>query len=196
MVNSAPANAQVFNYPAPPANPYANPWVGPNTPWVYYNGDWFLNGILHYFFGPQYGWAPYYAYAPTYVVRPSNWYGPMWLTWYKERPVYYRNFYRDYPYWVGHREGHRYNRVFYERHHRGQGGGWHKGFHDGSPKRIKSDGRRFDDDRRGRSEGKRIGDDRRGRSDGKRISDDRGGRSDGKGRDHKSDKSGKGKGKD
>ena len=30
------------------------PYVGPNTPWVYYNGDWFLNGILYYFFGPRY----------------------------------------------------------------------------------------------------------------------------------------------
>ena len=42
----------------PPAYPLAKPWVGPNTPWVYYNGDWFLNGVLQYFFGPKYGWAP------------------------------------------------------------------------------------------------------------------------------------------
>ncbi len=50
---SAPAHAQYgYNYPPPPADPYAQPWVGPNTPWVNYNGDWFLNGLLYYFFGP------------------------------------------------------------------------------------------------------------------------------------------------
>ena len=71
---STPADAQgypAYSYPAPPRSPYANPWVGPNTPWVHYNGDWFLNGMLYYFFGPRYGWAPYYAYAPTYIVRPN-----------------------------------------------------------------------------------------------------------------------------
>ena len=61
-----------YNYPAPPQNIYANPWVGQNTPWTYYQGDWFLNGILHNNFGNQYGWAPYYAYPTTYIVRPNN----------------------------------------------------------------------------------------------------------------------------
>ena len=71
---SAPAQAQGYIYPAPPPNPYATPWVGPNTPWVYFNGDWFVQGLLYYFFGPQYGWAPYYSYPPTYIERPYNWY--------------------------------------------------------------------------------------------------------------------------
>ena len=56
---SAPAQAQYgYHYPPPPQNIYATPWVGPNTPWVFYQGDWFLNGVLHNFFGTQYGWAP------------------------------------------------------------------------------------------------------------------------------------------
>jgi hypothetical protein len=126
---SAGAQAQYgYNYPPPPADPYSQPWVGPNTPWVYYNGDWFLNGILQYFFGPQYGWAPYYAYPFTYVVRPYNWYEPKWLTWYQRNPHYWENFQRAYPYWRGHREGQRYEQSFYEMHHRGQGAGWQKGF--------------------------------------------------------------------
>src|SRR4030042_3854365 len=125
---SAPSQAQIYEYPSPPPNPYATPWVGPNTPWCYYNGDWFLNGILYYFFGPQYGWAPYYAYPYNYIARPETWYAPRWHAWYQGHPRYYENFNRVYPYWRGHRVEQRYDRDFYERHHRGQGGGWQKGF--------------------------------------------------------------------
>lgn len=131
---STPAYAQGYsgyNYPPPPRNPYANPWVGPSTPWVYYNGDWFLNGTLQYFFGPKYGWAPYYAYAPNYIVRPNNWYAPKWNAWYHGNPHYWQNFHRNYPYWQGHRQGHRYDQRFYNEHHPGQGGGWHQGHRDG-----------------------------------------------------------------
>jgi hypothetical protein len=130
---AAPAQAQVYTYPAPPQNIYATPWVGPNTPWVNYNGDWFLNGVLQYFFGQQYGWAPYYAYPTTYIVRPNYWYGPMWHSWYQRNPVYVNNFVRTYPYWRGHSMGHRYDQKFYSQHHQGHGGGWQKGFHGGPP---------------------------------------------------------------
>ncbi len=122
-----------YSYPPPPPNPYVNPWVGTNTPWVYYNGDWFLNGILYYFFGPRHGWAPYYAYPPTYIVRPPAWYAPKWQVWYRGHPRYYQTFVQRYPYWQGHKVGHRYNEHFYNQHHRGQGEGWHKGFHSGPP---------------------------------------------------------------
>jgi len=125
---SAPSYAQGYEYAPPPADIFAQPWVGPNTPWVYYNGDWFLNGILYYFFGPRYGWAPYYSYAPTYIVRPGDWYAPRWLVWYQGNPQYYQQFQQAYPYWRGHREGQRYDQNFYEQHHSGQGGGWQKGF--------------------------------------------------------------------
>jgi len=125
---SAPSYAQGYNYPPPPQDIYATPWVGPNTPWVYYNGDWFLNGILYYFFGPRYGWAPYYSYAPTYIVRPRTWYAPMWLAWYRGNPHYYENFQQTYPYWREHRQGHRYDQRFFEQHQHGQVGEWHKGF--------------------------------------------------------------------
>jgi hypothetical protein len=118
-----------YSYPAPPPNPYATPWVGPNTPWTFYNGDWFLNGILYYFFGNAYGWAPYYAYAPTYIVRPTYWYAPMWNAWYVGHPHYWESFHRQYPYWRTHRVGHRYDQNFYNSHHHGQGGGWQKGIH-------------------------------------------------------------------
>jgi hypothetical protein len=128
-VMATPSHAQGYQYPPPPADPYASPWVGPGTPWVYYNGDWFLNGILYYFFGPAYGWAPYYAYPPTYIVRPPDWYAPRWFSWYRGHPTYWQSFQREYPYWRSHREGERYGRQFYEQHHRGQGGGWEKGFH-------------------------------------------------------------------
>src|SRR5271157_1130527 len=99
---SAPSYAQAYQYPPPPSDPYASPWVGGNTPWVYYNGDWFLNGILYYFFGPQYGWAPYYSYPPTYIERPGTWYAPRWLAWYQGNPQYYQQFQQAYPYWRGH----------------------------------------------------------------------------------------------
>ena len=129
---SAPSYAQAYEYPPPPQDPLASPWVGPDTPWVYYNGDWFLNGILYYFYGPDYGWAPYYAYAPNYIVRPETWYAPRWLGWYQGRPQYWESFHRQYPYWSGHRQGQRYGQEFFEQHHHGQGGGWQKGFKGGA----------------------------------------------------------------
>jgi hypothetical protein len=124
-----PAPSQAQAYPPPPVRPVATPWVGPNTPWVYYNDDWFLNGVLNYFFGPKYGWAPYYAYPRTYIVRPSKWYAPRWNSWYRSHPVYWNNFKRSYPYWQEHRIGQRYGEDFYRQHHRDQGGGWHHGGH-------------------------------------------------------------------
>jgi hypothetical protein len=132
--SATPSYAQgypAYTYPPPPQNPYANPWVGANTPWVYYNGDWFLNGVLHNFFGPRYGWAPYYSYAPTYIVRPGKWYGQNWNAWYQRHPNHWENFHRNYPYWRGHRQGRHYDQNFYNEHHRGQGGGWHRGGHGG-----------------------------------------------------------------
>jgi hypothetical protein len=127
---SAPAQAQYgHNYPPPPQNVYATPWVGPQTPWVFYQGDWFLNGVLYNFFGNQYGWAPYYTYAPTYIVRPNNWYAPKWQVWYQRNPHYWQGFRRQYPYWAGHKPGQRYDEKFYNRYHHGQGEGWHRGFH-------------------------------------------------------------------
>jgi len=116
-------------YAPPPQNLYATPWVGPNTPWVFYKGDWFLNGILYNNFGNTYGWAPYYAYPPTYIVRPNNWYAMKWNTWYQQNPHYWQNFQRQYPYWAGHQSGQRYDQNFYNRYHRGQGEGWNQGFH-------------------------------------------------------------------
>lgn len=125
---SAPSHAQFYEYSTPPPNPYAQPWVGSNTPWTYFNGDWFLNGLLYYFFGPQYGWCPYYTYAPIYIVRPSEWYVPQWQAWYKGHPNYWEHFRREYPYWRTHRVGQRYDERFYEKHHHGQPGAWQKGF--------------------------------------------------------------------
>ncbi len=121
------SQAQVYAPPPPPEPVVGAPYVGSNTPWVYNGGDWFLNGILYYFFGPRYGWAPYYAYPETYVVRPGQWYGPKWQGWYRAHPVFLRNFRRAYPMWRGHTVGHHYGEEFYNRYHPGQGGGWHHG---------------------------------------------------------------------
>jgi hypothetical protein len=116
-------------YAPPPQNIYATPWVGPNTPWVYYRGDWFLNGMLYNYYGNRYGWAPYYAYPSTYVVRPHNWYEPRWNTWYQQHPHYWQTFSQKYPYWRGHQPGQHYDQNFYNRYHRSQGEGWQRGFH-------------------------------------------------------------------
>lgn len=129
-------------YDPPPQNIYAAPWVGANSPWVFYQGDWFLNGVLYYFYGDRYGWAPYYAYPYTYVVRPYNWYAPKWNTWYQRHPQYVQIFIQRYPYWRSHRHGHRYDQKFYERYHRGQGEGWQKGFHRRAMDRPQPEGRR------------------------------------------------------
>jgi len=120
------SQAQVYA-PAPPG-PILTPWVGTNTPWTFYKGDWFLNGILYLFFGPKIGFAPYYAYPPVYIVRPTNWYEPRWNAWYQGHPQYWQNFERQYPYWRGHQPGKHYDQNFYNRYHSGQGGGWQKGF--------------------------------------------------------------------
>jgi hypothetical protein len=129
-------------YAPPPPNPYATPWVGPNTPWVFYQGDWFLNGMLYHFYGDQYGWAPYYAYPPIYIVRPSNWYAPRWNTWYQQNPQYWQTFTQKYPYWRSHRYGQRYDQNFYNQYHRGQGEGWQKGYHGRTMERPQPEGRR------------------------------------------------------
>jgi hypothetical protein len=142
VVMSAPSYAQDYEYPPPPQDPYASPWVGPDTPWVYYNGDWFLNGTLYYFFGPEYGWAPYYAYPPNYILTSETWYAPRWLTWYQRQPQYWTNFQRQYPYWRGHRQGRHYSQKFYEQHHHSQGSGWHKGFQGGSAAASRAEGRK------------------------------------------------------
>lgn len=115
-------------YEPSPQNPYATPWVGANSPWVFYQGDWFLNGMLYYFYGDRYGWAPYYAYPRIYIVRPNYWYAPKWNRWYQQHPQYWRTFTQRYPYWRSHRHGQRYDQNFYYRHHRGYGEGWQKGF--------------------------------------------------------------------
>ena len=40
-IGSLSSLTQAQVYAPPPACPVMAPWVGPNTPWVYYNGDWF-----------------------------------------------------------------------------------------------------------------------------------------------------------
>ena len=122
---SGPSSAQYY----PPQNISVNPWVGNNTPWTFYKGDWFMNGILYYFFGPRYGFAPYYAYPQVYIVRPNNWYAPGWNSWYQGHPEYWNNFERQHPEWRGHQVGRHYDQNFYNRYHSGQGGGWNQGFH-------------------------------------------------------------------
>ena len=137
---SAFSQAQV--YAPPPPRPVLTPWVGTNTPWVFYKGDWFLNGILYFFFGPKIGFAPYYAYSPVYIVRPNNWYEPRWNTWYQGHPEYWKNFERQYPYWRGHQPGKHYDQNFYNRYHSGQGGGWQKGFNGRALERPRPQGQR------------------------------------------------------
>ena len=126
---SAPSQAQVLVPGPPPTATSMAPWVGPNTPWTFYNGDWFNNGILYYFFGPKYGWAPYYTYAPVHIARPAHWYGPKWNKWYRSHPAHWKNFRQAYPYWHDHRVGHRYDEGFYNRYHHGKGRGWQKGYY-------------------------------------------------------------------
>ena len=120
---SLPAQAQVCG-PVAAYSPGA-PWVGANTPWVYYNGDWFHNGTLHNYYGPQYGWAPHNAYAPVHLVRPAQWYGPKWHSWYQARPHYWKHFHHQYPHWRGHRAGHPYDGGYYSMRP-GPGKGWKK----------------------------------------------------------------------
>lgn len=129
------SQAQVYVPGPPPPAPrpvvVVTPWVGTNTPWVFYKGDWFLNGVLYYFFGNKIGWAPYYAYPPTYIVRSTYWYAPRWNNWYKAHPVYWKNFQYRYPYWHSHQVGRVYDQQFYNKYHHGQGAGWHKGYQAG-----------------------------------------------------------------
>lgn len=126
-IGSMSSLSQAQVYAPPPPRHLVTPWAGPNTPWVFYNGDWFSQGVLYYFFGPQYGWAPYYAYPRVYVVRPAYWYAPTWNAWYKANPGYWKHFHQTYPYWRVHQVGHHYDEAFYNRHHHGQGRGWHSG---------------------------------------------------------------------
>ncbi len=101
--------------------PPRGPWVGPNTPWTFFHGDWFRNGELHYFYGPKHGWAPYYSRPVGPVERPNEWYGQKWENWNREHPNYQQHFEREYPYWREHRTGERYDENFYNRYHHGRG---------------------------------------------------------------------------
>jgi hypothetical protein len=95
------------------------PWVGPDTPWVFWNNNWYYNGILYAFYGPL-GWWPYGYYANNLIVRNYAWYGPRWNRWYRARPVYWRNFHRHYGngrHWHSSYRGHDA-----WRHHRRHGG--------------------------------------------------------------------------
>ncbi len=114
---------------AQPHPPHQGPWTGQNTPWTYYHGDWFKNGVLHYFYGNQHGWAPYYSHRPANVERPGEWYGDKWEHWYREHPKDMENFEHQYPYWRNHQVGEQYNESFYKQHHHGHGGGWQKEYH-------------------------------------------------------------------
>jgi hypothetical protein len=142
LAPTSPYYGGAYETPPPPQYSYGSPWVGTNTPWVFYQGDWFLNGLLYNFFGPQYGWAPYYAYPPTYIVRTAYWYEPRWNTWYQQHPQYVQTFTQRYPYWRNHHVGQRYDQNFYNRYHQGQGGGWQKGFPGGVTARPYPEGRR------------------------------------------------------
>ena len=131
-----------YETPPPPQYAYGAPYVGTNTPWVFYQGDWFMNGLLYYFFGPQHGWAPYYSYPTTYIVRTPYWYAPRWNTWYQQHPQYVHTFTQRYPYWHNHHVGQHYDQNFYNKYHHGQGGGWQKGFHGGPSARPYPEGHR------------------------------------------------------
>jgi hypothetical protein len=142
LAPTSPYYGGAYETPPPPQYSYGAPWVGTGTPWVFYQGDWFYNGMLYYFFGPQYGWAPYYAYPTTYIVRTTYWYEPRWNTWYHQHPQYVQTFSQRYPYWREHHVGQRYDQNFYNRYHQGQGGGWQKGYHAGMNERAYPEGRK------------------------------------------------------
>ena len=126
MIGAMPgiSQAQVV----PPAAPYATgaPWIGVNTPWVYYNGDWFLNGIL-YSFWPSIWMGPVLRLSRNLYrqTRP--------LVWSEMGQVVSRpsglpgKFPARLPNWREHQVGRHYGEEFYNRYHPGQGGGWHHG---------------------------------------------------------------------
>ncbi len=135
---SAPASAQPYEYPAAPGDPYVNPWVGPGSCWVFYNGDWFCNGVLYYYFGPVYGWSPYWAFPVSFIVYEPYWYGPMWGAWFTAHPNVVNVFINTFPFWRSHHHGEHPDREFFEKHHGGKGswqGGWkgHPGAKGGAP---------------------------------------------------------------
>ena len=126
-VMSTHSYAQVYEYPPPPSDPSASPWVRSDTPWVYYDGDWFMNGILYYYYGPDYGGPPITLILSAILSDPEpgmlrdGWRGirGSLLTW--------RVFNGSILVGRGHRQGQRYSQKFYEQHHGGQGGGWQQG---------------------------------------------------------------------
>jgi hypothetical protein len=119
------------------------PWVGPNTPWVFWNNNWYYNGILYAFFGPL-GWWPNGYYGNNLIVRTDEWYGPRWVTWYRENPYYWDEFHRHYGNghhwhhgWHGHDAWHHWHHHnLHHHHHHGQhhhyGGSHHQNLKHGA----------------------------------------------------------------
>jgi hypothetical protein len=116
---SSPALAQMTS------GSQQGPYTGDNSPWTYYKGDWFKNGVLHYYYGNN-RWAPYYSKGPGSVQRPNEWYGEKWQTYNQQHPQNLTNFESQYPYWSSHQVGQKYDEKFYHQHHPEQGGGWQR----------------------------------------------------------------------
>ncbi len=130
LAQSVSVEAKSYTYPAPPQKPAEHPWVGPNTPWTYYNNDWFYKGTLYYDYGER-GWAPYYSYETTTVTRPSDYYDTKWSVWYQKNPTYTETLIREHPYWKEHHVGTVYNENFYITHDKREGENrWRRAWHE------------------------------------------------------------------
>jgi hypothetical protein len=107
--NDAEGNYTVESTEVDTVAAVGEPYVGPGTPWFYFNDAWYLNGIMYGYYG-GYGWWPYGYYGPSYLARPNHWYGnPHWNNYYRNNPHHGQNFQNKYhggTKWHGRGPGH------------------------------------------------------------------------------------------
>ena len=73
------------------------PWLGPASPWFWYNNAWWYNGVLYGFYGGAYGWRPYGSITNVVVEQPAYFYNnPKWGSWAQRNPQHGQRWQQQY----------------------------------------------------------------------------------------------------
>jgi hypothetical protein len=74
-----------------------NPWLGPGSPWYWWNNAWWYNGVQYGFYGAAYGWRPYGSITNVVVEQPAHYYNnPQWDRWNHSHPDHVQHFHQQY----------------------------------------------------------------------------------------------------
>lgn len=73
------------------------PYLGPMSPWFWFNHNWYYNGVMYGYYGPGYEWAPYGSVTNVVVQQPAHYYNnPQWDSWANRHPEYGQHWQHEY----------------------------------------------------------------------------------------------------